>query len=934
MIFTQLQTSPQGLTQEEAEKRLKTYGLNLLKAKKRTPYIIQFLEEFKDLMVIILIIATIFAFASGEITDAIIILFIVVLNATIGFVQKFKAEKAIEALKKMIKPHARVIREGKQKKILAEYLVPGDILVLEEGDTISADAVLFEVNELETQESILTGESISIQKTAARNHNKEEREDQTTVIYMGTMVTHGTGKAIVKQTGMNTSMGKIATLTTETKKDKSPLEKEIQNIGLFVGKITLGMTGLLFILEFFVEKHSFVNTLLFATSVAVAAVPEGLPATITIALAIGVQRLAKNNAIVKQLSSVETLGATTVICTDKTGTLTKNEMTVKELYFDRYNAMVKGVGYNPHGTIHIEKADKSFIIVGKLSEQYEGDALEVQNLETLEQNSPTIYEPFHWLLLAAGLCNNASLEQDGSNWKVLGDPTEAALIALVKKSGLDLEELRKRFEKIHEYPFDSTRKRMSVLLKDTLTDKFYLFSKGAPAEILDICSHVILNHHSMKIDEDTEVDFIKKTEQMASNALRCLGFAYRELNSYEIKEIETQKKEEVEKNMIFLGLSGMADPPRPEVKEAIELAHKAGIKIYIVTGDHGLTAEAIARQIGLLNEKKQHMVIFGDQLEKMKSSELKKWLGKKEVEIIFARVSPEHKLKIVSALKELGEVVAVTGDGVNDAPALKRADIGIAMGISGTDVSKEAANMILSDDSFATIISAIKEGRTIYENLKKFIFYIFSSNIGEVLIVFSAIIMKVPAPLTAVLILFINLTTDVLPAIALGVEPAQPMIMSKKPRNPHQKILSRNFIGRIFYIGGFMALIVMSVYMWNLYQIGWSWEHSSDKFLVSDFNQINSLAFVLLTMIQMANTLNARSEEESILRLNLFSNPKLLWAIVSSILLTVVMVELPLAQQYFHTAPLSLLQWLIVIVAACSIILFEELRKFIARKIS
>lgn len=926
-------SSPDGLTAEEALKRLKEKGANVLDVKKKRPLILEFFDEFKDLMVIILIAASIFAFFSGETTDGAIILFIVILNATIGFIQKYKAEKAIEALRKMITPQARVFRDGKQLKIAAAEVVPGDILILEEGDTVNADAVIFEENELETQEAILTGESIPVGKNSLLHEQNPNRDpEKIHTVFMGTMVTHGTGRAVVIKTGMNTEMGKIAKLTTETKKDKSPLEKEIHNIGVFVGKITFVITAILFIVGVFLQKKGIIDTLLFATSVAVAAVPEGLPATITISLAIGVQRLAKNNAIIKQLSSVETLGATTVICSDKTGTLTKNEMTVKEIHFDRYDATTLGAGYDPRGSITIRQGEKNLTTIGDEQNPYEDYEQNRQDLEKLSEEHPELHGTYELLLITAGLCNNADLNYENGVWKVLGDPTEAALITAVKKSGFHLAEAREKFEKIHEYPFDSTRKRMTVLMKDSGTGKILALCKGAPANILSASSHVMLNNHPVLLDQGTYKEFIAKNERMAGNALRCLGFAYRELTAHELRRLKQEEggkiqlpQEEAEQNLIFLGLMGMEDPPRPEVPEAIELTQRAGIKVYIITGDQGPTAQAIAGQIGLLQHK-THKIIYGEELEIMSVSELKKILNQQHMDVIFARVSPSDKLKIVSALKELGEIVAVTGDGVNDAPALKRSDIGVAMGITGTDVSKEAANMILSDDSFATIVKAVREGRTIYENLKKFIFFIFSCNIGELVLIFAALILNLPMPLTAVLILFINLATDVLPAIALGVEPAEKDIMDKNPRQPKLRILNREFVAHFTYIGILIGAITLIAYMWDLNRLHVIFDNAKDGM---EYLKASSLAFMLMVTIQLAHSLNSKSVERSLFTLKPWSNMKLLGAIAISFALAFAIVEIPFFQRLFETTSLDSTEWLIVGGGSLLIIIAEELRKLI-----
>lgn len=928
-------TSARGLTSTQAVERNKKLGPNLIVGKKRAPLILLFLEEFKDLMVIILIFAAIFASIAGEYVDALIILFIVFLNAAIGFIQKYKAEKAIEALRKLIAPKAKVIRDGIAKEIDAKELVTGDILILDEGDSVTADAILFEINELEAQESALTGESIPVQKLLYDDEStKGTSSEIENMVFMGTTVTHGSGKAIVASIGMSTQMGKIAQLTTETKKDLSPLQKELLAIGVFVGKVAFVISAILLGVGLFQGKQ-FVETLLFATSVAVAAVPEGLPATITIALAIGVQRLAQKNAIVKQLSSVETLGSTTVICSDKTGTLTKNEMTVKEIYFDEYEVSVRGVGYNPLGSIHIERNDVPCVTIGQENGMYEDYEHQRQDLQKLSSNDPQLYKSLETFMIAAGICNNAGLvQEDQKTWKVVGDPTEGALLTMVEKSGLDVELLKKEFEEVYEIPFDSTRKRMTVIVKDSRSDKLLAFTKGAPDSVLENCTQVIFNGRVMKIDKDSKQGFLKENEAMAKRALRGLGFAYREITADELNEFQQTKKftkEQIEKKLIFLGLVGMIDPPRPEVKEAVETAHKAGMRTYIITGDHGLTAEAIGKQLGIINEKKKYIILTGEKLNELNDKDLSEHLKDKKLDIIFARVSPEHKLRIVRLLKEAGEIVAVTGDGVNDAPALKRSDIGIAMGITGTDVSKEASNMVLADDSYATIVTAIKEGRTIYDNLKKFVFYIFSSNIGEVLTVFAAILLGLHAPLTAILILCINLGTDVLPAVALGVDPSEPGIMDKPPRSPKARIMNKDFIFRYTYIGIFIGIIVMVVYIWTLYRYGWSWgQPLSDESIT--FLKGSSIAFVLLVTLQMVNVFNSRSETLSVFKLGLFTNKYLLGAIVLSMLLTIGIVQIPFLQQYLHTTGLDVIDWVIVIASSFIILIVEEIRKTYMRR--
>ncbi|MFA6528931.1 MAG: HAD-IC family P-type ATPase, partial [Candidatus Gracilibacteria bacterium] len=710
-IFKAFNTKMLGLDSTQLKELQIKYGKNEIKGKKRTPLIIQFFEEFKDLMVIILIIAAILAGIGGKTVDASVILFIVILNATIGFIQKFKAEKALEALKKMVQPHAKVIRDGREKIIDARDLVPGDILIIEEGDKIGADARLIEVNNLEIDESTLTGESRPVKKiTEAIDKKHLNHDEHENMIFMGTAATKGNGKAVVVKIGMETMFGRITHLTTTTKKDLSPLQKELIKLGIFAGKITLVISIILFCVGYFVQGQSFSDTILFATSVAVAAVPEGLPATITIALALGVQRLAKKNAIMKQLSSVETLGSTTVICTDKTGTITKNEMTVKEIFIPEYKINISGTGYEPKGSLIVN--NKEF--------------------DHKSNKNPELTTSLNLLGQAATLCNNSQLAQEENVWSIIGDPTEGALLTVSEKIGTETKKITTQWKRVLEIPFSSERKMMSIICSGKYEKTTMILSKGAPDVVLNKCTHALINGKLVEMDKELTKEISKNNDRMARMALRVLAFAYKPM-----KREKKYDEKTAEEKLIFIGLTGMMDPPREEVPAAVALTHKAGIKTYIITGDYGPTAESIARQVGIVSSKNPR-IITGAELETFSETRLSKVL-KMEKEIIFSRVSPEHKLKIISALKKNGEIVAMTGDGVNDAPALKRADIGIAMGIAGTDVSREASNMVLADDSYSTIVAAVEEGRKIYQNLRKFIFYTFSCNIGELVTVFASI---------------------------------------------------------------------------------------------------------------------------------------------------------------------------------------------------
>ncbi|MBI5413091.1 cation-transporting P-type ATPase [Candidatus Peregrinibacteria bacterium] len=896
-----------GLTSQEALRRLEQFGPNVIKEKRKTPLIIQFLSQFKDVLVIILIAAAIFAYVAGEKVDGSVIIGIVILNATIGFFQGYKAEKAIEALKKLLSPKARVARDGMEILIDAKDLVPGDIVILNEGDKVSADCKIEREYELRADESILTGESMPVKKDA----------EQTNKLFMGTQITHGNCIAVVAQTGMRTEFGRIAQLTSETKKDKSPLQKELAHIGVFVGKITIAISGVLFLIGIFVQGRGIVDTLLFAVSVAVAAVPEGLPATITVALALGVQRLARENAIVKQLSSVETLGSTTVICSDKTGTLTKNEMTVQDIFFDTYEISVRGVGYEPTG---------AFAIQNRAGKEVDYFDYEKEGLGDLASKRPAFYRYFELINRSAIICNNARLANTDDRWHILGDPTEGALVTMAEKAGFMSGHVNSTHKRIFESPFDSARKRMSVIAQEADTKKVFAYVKGAPDAMLSICSRVLENGQIIPFDAKKKEAFLKKTDSMANRALRTIAFAYKEISTTEQRNYNEQ---EIENNLIFIGLVGMMDPPRDEVKEAVKLTHRAGIRVFIITGDHGLTAHAVAKELGIAKSYGVN-IVTGEMLNKMPDNKLDKLVAPGQ-ETIFARVSPEHKLRVVESLKRLGETVAVTGDGVNDAPALKRADIGVAMGITGTDVSKEAANMVLTDDSFGTIVTAVIEGRTIYENMKKFIYYIFSANIGELLCIFITIMLGLPAPLTAVLILIVNTLTDVFPSLALGVEPVERNILEKAPRKPDAKIMEGPFIRRYVTVGFLIGTVTAGTFLWNLYINGW-WFGEKVELDSAVYAESATMAFVVLTLIQMVHSFMCRSESVSCFRMNPFKNMYLVAAVASSTLFTIAAVEVPFLQKFLKTTSLTSQQWGVLVAFSFSILVFEEIRKFFLRK--
>jgi len=930
-IYEEFSSTPEGLHQSTIETHLRNHGFNIIQTSRKTPLFIEFIKEFLDLMIIILIIAAGLAYAFGEVADAAVILTIVLINAAVSFIQKFRAEKAIEALQKLTSPHAKVIRDNKLVDIPAKYVVPGDIIVLSAGDKIPADARIIEANSLECDESILTGESQpTLKRTLTLRGKFLPKIEHLNSVFMGTTISHGSGKAIVFATGLKTEFGKIASLTITTKQDPSPLQKELKRIGIFIASLTVILSGILFLIGHFYQGREFIDNLLFTVSVAVAAVPEGLPATITIALAFGVQRLAKKKAIMKQLSSVETLGSTTVILSDKTGTLTKNEMTVKELYFNNIEAEVKGTGYAPKGSIHIRTASGKEFVIGTDDPVSIDLEQRQKDLHSLAKNNKKIFDTFNLLAITGCLCNEAKLTKESRNkYSIIGDPTEGALQTFVHKAGFNTEEIENTYTTIESIPFDSVRKRMSVIVKNLQSKEILTLTKGAPQNILERCTRIMINGQKIDLTKEMRQMLINKMETMANRALRVIAFAYKEMPT---KQRDTYTEAQAENNLVFLGLAGMIDPPRREVANAIALTKDAGIRTYIVTGDHGLTAAAIAKQIGLVSgvSGRDHEIITGEDLNKISDKKLQTILKDKEKQIIFARVSPQHKLKLVETLKTLGEIVAVTGDGVNDAPALKRADIGIAMGMKGTDVAKEASNMVLTNDSFSTVVRAIEEGRTIYQNMRKFVFYIFSCNIGELATVFFAIVANLPAPLTAVLILSVNVGTDIFPALALGIEDPEKDIMTKPPRDPAKKMLSLRFVTRFTYIGITIAAAVSGVFIWNLYRFGWLWGNSLST-VEPAYIKSATMAFATLVVIQLFNTFNARSLNRSIFTKQFFTNPPLYAAVVFSGGLLYLATEVPFLQTYLRTTSLNSQEWLIIIVASLSVVLVEEFRKVLIK---
>ncbi len=862
-----LQSKHSGLTESEAKKLLQEHGPNTLTKAKKRNYFKELWEEIKNPMTLILIFASGVSFALGETIDSSIILGIIILNIALGFFQKFKADKAVEKLQSLVNPQTKVFRDNKLISIDSKLLVPGDIIKLSEGDLIPADAKILESKQFYVQESTLTGESVPL------NKNPEDK------LFMGTESVQGTAIAQVTDTGQSTEFGQIADLTAKTKKDLSPLQKEIVGLSRTIAKAMLLISAIFFAVSIYKNgTDQLLETIIFTASIAVAAVPEGLPTTITLSLSLGIQRLAKKGSIIKNLSSVETLGSTDVLVTDKTGTLTKNEMTVTKILTQDHQIQVSGSGYEPKGNLDFNHNDLQ---------------INNQTNHSLLSNSPEIDQFLKYQSLVALYCNDSLIEEKNGSYDLIGDPTEGALITLANKTPYNQKQLQ-NYEVIDSIPFNSQDKFMATLVKDKESNKKFILVKGAPEMVLDMT----------KLDQKTKKDLNKKTDKLAEEALRTLALA--------IKETRAQKlSEKVIKDLEFVSITGIIDPPRLQTKGALQEASQLGLQTIMATGDHPLTAKAIGKQLGFSTKH----VYKGDQVEKMSDKELTKLIKTGE-NIIFARVKPAHKLRIVNICKNLQKIVGVTGDGVNDAPALKRADIGIAMGIAGTEVSKEAADMVLTEDNFNDIITAIKEGRVIYQNIRKFLFYIFATNLGEIACIFIAFIVGLPLPLTAILLLVINLGTDVFPAISLSFEEEEDVT---KEDSTSRHLLNKPTILRILIQGTTLGVISVALFAYTLSQ-------SDNKILAT------SVCFVTLVIGQLVNAYNAKFNTQSIFQLETLKNYHLNLSVLFSIALSLSIVYIPALNPIFKTESFSILTFELIIALSFLMILTDEIRKFILRR--
>ncbi|MBC7119113.1 MAG: cation-transporting P-type ATPase [Methanobacteriaceae archaeon] len=899
-VFKKIGTSKDGLSSSEAEKRLKEYGPNKLKEVKKRPIIFNFLENLYNLLALVLWAASFLAFISGTPQLGVAIIAVIIINAIFSFWQEYEAEKAAEALKKILPLKTKVIRDGVETEISAENVVPGDLLILEEGDNVPADARLIEAHELKVDNSTLTGESKPVRKVSHPITEYDNYVEIPNLVFAGTSITSGSGKAIVYRTGESTEFSKIAALTQEVKEEPSPLQKQISRVAKIIAIIAILMGITLFLVNLYIVKLPLSLAFIFAIGLTVANVPEGLLPTVTLSLATSARKMIKENALIKRLSSVETLGSTTIICTDKTGTLTRNQMTVRKVWVPYKIIDVTGTGYEPKG---------EFI--------WNGKSLTHKDIREIKL-----------LMRAASFCNDAKLippDDENREWRIIGDPTEAALLVAAKKIGFDRDKQMEKMPRITEIPFDPKRKMMTSIHQKP--QKKVAYVKGAPKKLISLCDQISVDGKPKILTEEEKKEIIKVHDELASQGLRILAMAYRNLPD----ELEDYRPENIEKNLIFVGMTALQDPPRENVKEAVIECKKAGIRIIMITGDYGLTAAAIAKEIGIVQDD-NYKVIKGKELDKLSDNELKELL-KTEKSIIFARTIPKHKMRIAKVLEDEEEIVAMTGDGVNDAPALKKADIGVAMG-SGTDVAKEAADMVLIDDNFATIVKAVKEGRTIYENIRKFITYIFSHETAEIVPFILMVLLGIPLPITVMQILAIDLGTDTLPALALGRGPPEADVMEKPPRPPHERLLNLPVILRGYlFIGVIEAILVMSGYFWVLHNGGWTLGKPL-SFTDPLYLKATTMVFAGIVMAQVGNLLTCQTMRSSVFEIGLFKNRWIIWGILFELIILLSIIYVPQLQPIFGTTPLGFKEWAYLISFIPIVFMADETRKLVFRHFS
>jgi len=886
-VLQELSTSQEsGLSSKEAKERLEKFGFNELKEEDKKSFLVKIIAQFSDFLIIILMAAAAVSVFVGEIKDAVVIMAIVIVNSLLGIYQEGKAEKALDALKKMTSPTAKVIRDARAEEIPSSNLVVGDIVILEAGDIIPADLRLIESSNLKIEEASLTGESVPTEKDSSEIYDSEvSLGDRHNMAYMSTILTYGRGKGVVVETGHGTEIGKIATMIQTIEDENTPLQIKLNKLGKVLGLTTIAVCVAVFGIGV-LQGREILEMFMVSISLAVAAIPEGLPAIVTIVLAIGMNKMVERNAIVKKLLAVETLGATSVICTDKTGTLTQNEMTVVKVFTNQKVIDVEGNGYAPFGDYKIE-----------------GEKISIESVKGLNM-----------LLTMAALVNDAKLEKTEEQYKIIGDPTEGALVTLAEKGGFNSKNLNAQYKRIEELPFDSTRKMMTTFHQMPDGDEVASFTKGAPDIIIDRCSKVLIDGEIVTFTPELKEIAINQNIEFSRNALRVLAIAYKEYKN--LPDKPTPEINEVD--MIFVGLTGMIDPPRPEAKEAIKLCKNAGINTIMITGDYKETAYAIAKDLGMVEHESQAMM--GENINYMSDDELREVVKNTKV---FARVSPEHKVRIVTALKDNGEIAAMTGDGVNDALAIKKADIGISMGITGTDVAKNTADMILTDDNFASIVAAVEEGRIIFSNIKKFVYFLLSCNIGEIILVaVSIIFLNLPVPLLPIQLLWLNLVTDSFPALALGVEKGEPDIMNHKPRDPDEAILDKNMIIGVMFQSLAVGGAALLAYVTALNHYG-----------IDDLLHARTITFTTLITAELLRAYSSRSQKFTLIEIGIFSNKSMVYATLGAFALMLGVLYIPVLHNIFYTFSLDWNAWKIVLSFAFIPLIVGELTKIIAPKI-
>ncbi len=891
--FQMLDSSEIGLSEEEAQGRLEKFGPNELEKEKKNAWFKILINQLKNPLFVVLIAAALISFAVGKAIDTAVIFIVILLNTIIGFFQEFKAESALEALKSMSAPEAQVLRNCKEQpqcietRLKAREIVPGDVIILNAGDKVPADSRLFEAANLEIDESSLTGESNPVRKTIEPIAGPAPIADRTNLIFSGTVITNGRGKAVIFATGKQTEMGKIADMIKTTEKAETPIKKRTLDLSRKLGIFALLASALTLIIGL-LRGFDFITIFLFALATAVSAIPEGLPTVITLTLAIAVNRMAKRNVIIRKLQAVDTLGSATVICTDKTGTLTTNQMTAQKIYADKKVINVTGVGYEPKGNF-----------------EHENTPINLKENEVFTQF-------FH----TAVLCNDARLRrrevEETFRWEIQGDPTEGALIVAAEKAGYEKDIIEEKFPRIDEIPFNS-KTRYMVTFNKTSQTQITAYCKGAPETILNMCTQIQQNGKIENLTQQTKDQILNNNYEMANQALRVLAFAYKNIEEENLEDFK-EKIQKTNPQLVFVGLIGLIDPPREEAKQAVNLCKRAGIKVIMATGDHKLTAQAIAKELKIMNENSK--ILTGTELYEIDDDKLDQIINDTAV---FARVSPAHKYRIVESLRRKGHIVSMTGDGVNDAPALKAAEIGVAMGITGTDVAKETADMVLTDDNFASIVNAVEEGRVIFDNIRKVVKYLISTNTGEVVTILAALILLTGAPLilAPVQVLWINLVTDGLLVIPIAIEAKEGDVMDRPPRKPKEKIINRDITLNVIYVSAFMAIGTLAIFNFNTQNV----------------IRAQTLAFVTMAFFQIFNSLNCRSQTKSIFKLGIFTNKYLLIAIIAAIILQVAATAIPILQTALGTQALSITDWTIIVLISSSVLIADEIRKLIRNQI-